>query len=364
MNTPVHTSSTQIHIFSGEDEYRLAEDARKLVDRLLPPEDQALGLEIIEARSRNAAEAGTSIVKCIEALRTPGFMGARKVVWLRDVNFLDRGLIARSNEVTEMLASLTDLINSGLPGNNVLVATIGKLDKESDFFKACRSIGEIHQQTAIKPWEKDRQAAEFARSVMRENKLQAEQGVIDMIIELVGTDSRQLSQEIKKLAVFISPAQTVTKNDVSAIVSSSRESTSFNLAEAAGFRDLPKAIEILRQLLFQQEKTIGLIRGLEYRFRLLLILKEMTAGKITADKKSALESLLVNEKGRMPHEYFLKKLAEQASQFSRQELESARKEILETDFKLVSSTSPDRVLLEKLLVKICGYKKIKPAAKR
>lgn len=357
MNTSAQAKPNQIYIFSGEDEYLLVQDAKNLVNKLIPQEEQTLGLEIIEAQVRNAGEAGASIVKCIEALRTPGFMGARKVVWLRGANFLDRSIIARSNEVTEILGSLTELIKTGLPKDNILIVTAKAVDKAAAFFKVCHAKGETYQQEELRPWEKDKAAAAFTRSILQKNKLQASQDVVDAIVDLVGTDSRQLFQEVNKLAVFVSPAQKATEDDVFAIVSAARENNSFNLADAVGFRDLPRAIAILRQLFFQKESEIGLVMGLESRFRYLLILNGMTAGKITNEEKSAFDSLLVNDKGRMPHEYFLKKLAEQAKLFSHQELESAREAILETRLKLVSSSGLEEILLEKLIVKLCRRRK-------
>lgn len=364
MQSKEKNNLAQVYLFSGEDEYLLVQDAKSLVNKLLPPEEQILGLEIIEAQARSAAEAGTSIVRCIEALRTPGFMGARKVVWLRNANFLDRSIIARANEVTEILASLTELIKTslpsashGLPKGNIFVVTARAVDKAAAFFKACHAKGETYQQEELRPWEKDKAAAAFTRSILQKNKLQASPDAVAAIVDLVGTDSRQLSQEMSKLAAYIHPGQQVNEDDVLTIVSAARESSSFNLADAVGFRDLPKAIAILRQLLFQKESEIGLVMGLESRFRYLLILKEMAAEKMTGEERSALESLLVNDKGRMPHEYFLKKLAEQARLFSPKELDSARAAILETRLKLVSSSGLEKILLEKLLAKLCGHQK-------
>ncbi|MDO9543333.1 MAG: hypothetical protein Q7J98_13580, partial [Kiritimatiellia bacterium] len=232
MNAPAHAKSAQVYLFSGEDEYLLVQDAKNLVNRLMPPEEQTLGLEIIEAHARNAAEADASIVRCIEALRTPGFMGARKVVWLRGANFLDRSVIARSKEVTEILDSLTELIKIGFPKNNIFVVSANAVDKAAAFFKAGSTKGEIYPQAALKPWEKDKAAAAFTRSILRENKLQASQDVVAAIVDLVGTDSRQLFQEVNKLADFVYPRQEISEEDVRNIVSAARESNSFNLADA------------------------------------------------------------------------------------------------------------------------------------
>lgn len=357
MNAPAQTKSAQVYIFSGEDEYLLARDAKNLIGRLLPPEEQTLGLEIIEGKARVIEEAVAAIAKCIEALRTPGFMGARKLVWLREANCFDRGIIARSKDVAGIIESLSELIKTRMPAGNILVVTANAVDRASGFFKACQAKGEINQQAVLKPWDKDKAAAAFARTALQKNKLKATPDVVEAIVELAGTDSRQLLQEINKLAVFIHPRQQASAEDVFAIVSASREDNSFNLADAVGCRELKKAIGILRQLLFQRESEIGLVMGLEARFRLLLILREMISEKMPADEKRVLEPLLASEKGRPPQGYYLEKLLEQARNFSRRELELAREAILETRLKLVSSTNLEELLLEKLLVKLCGRQK-------
>lgn len=357
MNTSVQAKPNQVYVFCGEDDYLLLQEARNLITKLMPPEQQTLGLEKIEGSARIIAEALTSVAACIEAVRTPGFMGARKVIWLRGANYLDRSVIARSKDVTAIIDSLSKIIKAGLPAGNIFVVTAGVFDKASVFFKACQARGEIYQQAALKPWDKDRAAAAFARSVLQKHKLQASQDVIAAIVDLVGTDSRQLAQEVSKLALFIHPRQQANVEDVLGIVSAARESTSFNLADAVGSRDLPKAVTILRQLLFQKESEIGMVMGLEYRFHYLLILKEMTAGKITDEERKIYDSLLVSDKGRIPHEYFLKRWTEQARQFTFKELEKARDAILETRLKLVSTSGLEKILLDELLVKLCGRKK-------
>ncbi|MDD5484036.1 MAG: DNA polymerase III subunit delta [Kiritimatiellae bacterium] len=353
MNASAHTGSAGVYLFSGEDDYLLVQDARVLANKLIPPAEQTLGLEIIEARARNASEAGASIARCLEALRTPGFTGARKAVWLKQANFLDRSLLARSREVTETLASLTGLIKSGLPPGNMLIVTSNAVDKAAAFFKACQAKGEIHLQAALKPWEKEKAAIAFVRSALRNNKLQFSGRITEAIVALAGTETRQLIQEVNKLALFVHPRREVREEDIRGVVASARESSALNLADAVGRRDLPKAIALMRQLLFQKENEIGLVMGLESRFRYLLIMKEMASGKTTGREKGVLEALLAGDKGRPPHEYFLKKLDEQARLFSRQELDAARSAILATRLKLVSSSGLEELLLEKLIIQLC-----------
>lgn len=60
--------------------------ARELAAQLTPPGD--FGQEIISGQAGNADDAAQRIYQTIEALNTFGFFGGEKLVWLKDVNFL------------------------------------------------------------------------------------------------------------------------------------------------------------------------------------------------------------------------------------------------------------------------------------
>jgi DNA polymerase III subunit delta len=352
MKSTTQNKSAQVYIFSGEDEYLVTQDARNLVDSLLPADQRTLGLEVIEAQARNAPEAGAALVRCIEAVRTFGFMGARKVVWLKGANFFDRSVVARSNETSELVAQLAGAIAAGLPENNILIVTANAVDRAGAFFKTCSAKGQVNRQEELKPYQKEKLAENFTRDLLRKHKLQASPEAVTEIVAIAGADSRQLSQEVEKLALFVHPARNVTGADVAEIVSAAREGEAFQLADAVGYRDLPRALALLRRLLFQKESLVGLIMALEARFRYLVILR-LAAG----EEGRQLAELLASDKGRPMHPYFLGKLQEQARGFSLPEVKECMDAILATHLKLVSSSAPDQIMLEKLLVKLCGRKK-------
>lgn len=350
MHTDSAVKSRRCHLFIGEDEYCLERDARSLVDKLVPLDQQTLGLEIIASQARNADEAAAAVIRCIEAVRTPGFIAARKVVWLRGVNFLGRSVVALAKQVKEILGVLADVVTSGFPQGNFLVITADKVDRASALFKAISSAGEIHQQQELKPNQKEKAALYFVRELLQKNGLQASQEIIMTIVNMVGADSRQLFQEVAKLAAYMHPRQKVGEDDVAAIMAATRESEAMHLADAVGARNLSRAIVILRQLLFQKENPIGIVMALEARFRYLLLLRAAGEGneKIT----------ITSEKGKPLHPYFESRLREQANKYTLSELKERRQVLLETRLKQVSSSSGlEEILLERLLVKLCRRRK-------
>lgn len=349
---PSNAKTVQVYVFSGEDEYISAQAAAELVDRLVPAGERTLGLEVVMGAARNAAEAADIIARCAEALRTPGFMGARKVVWLKNASFFDRGNVARSTPVIEALAGLARVVAGRLPANNILVLTAPAFDKASPFCKACIAKGEIVDQGKLNFWDKAKAAEGFVSAMLRKDNLKAQPGTAEAIVARAGTDSRLLAGEIKKLALYAHPSREIGPGDVSVIVSPSREGVFTDLADAASARDLPGALVVLRQLMFHNESAIGMISFLESRFRLLYFLR-----RAESEGERDVGALLSAGGGKAVNPYYLKRLASQARNFSVAELEGIRQAIIDTRLKLVSSSVGQNLLLEKLLVLVCGRRR-------
>ena len=136
--------ASNIHLIFG-DEYLVSSKAKKLVESLVPPEDRAFGLEIVDGASDNVDSAIKAVDCCREAILTVGFMGSSKVVWFRDVNFLQDNVTGRSQMVKERVEGLAGLIKAGLPHGQVLIVTSSKVDKRYALYKACKEAGDVQE---------------------------------------------------------------------------------------------------------------------------------------------------------------------------------------------------------------------------
>lgn len=364
--------SKQVCLIIGEDEFSAMATARERIDRFVPPADQALGLEIIDGQADTIDQALACLRRCLEAIRTIGFLGGRKVVWLRGVDFLSNPVVGRNREVQETLQILADTMTGGIPEGHLLIITALKVDARTSFYKACIAQGKLVVfDLAEKPWQRDRGAMTFAMHAFKDAGLQAGNELIESFVQKVGTDTRQIMQEIAKLATYLGGRREIQAADIEAITSTSRDLFAWDLADAVGMRDLPRSLTVLRQLLFQREEPIGLISGLEGRFRHLLILREgldnrwITAQplghanfKLTfADLPEALAEqftqALASEKGTPLHPFVAGKLAGQATLFTRPEIDQRRDWILAARRKMVSSAIPAPLILEYLVLKLC-----------
>lgn len=351
----------------GGDEYLVSAKARELAAQMCPPADQALGLEIIDGAVDTVDEAVAALAKCIEAITTVGFFGASKTVWLRDASFFSDAMPGKSQQVKERVALLAEEIKRGLLDGQKLLVSSSKVDRRSAFFKAMQTAGTVHEfNVPEKSYQAEERARETLRHLMQEEKLDANGEAMEMIVAKAGTETRQLVQEVAKLAAYVGDRGKVSARDVQEIVSSSREAAGWDLADAVGARDLAGSLRILRQLLFQKESAVALVIGLQSRVRDLLIFREaldrrwarlsgdgswrQLAWVQSAEADDALARLAADP--RKLHPYRASRLADQAARVPAAELLRWHRLLVEAHERMVSGAVPAELALEFALIRM------------
>lgn len=361
-----------VWLFWGTDEFFISRQARAVVDRLCPRDQQALGVEIIEGLADKSSEpAVRALQRCCSAVATVGFFGASKTVWLRDANFFNEGLVGRTLAVKAEVAKLVEELKRGLPPGQHLVISATKVDKRSSFYKTCLAVGEVRELSPPeKASERERYLRDRVRTLLDEAGLRAPDNVIQMLQDKVGADARQMHKELEKLSVYLGKRTAITEEDVRLIVSPTRESAGWDLADAMGERNLPKTLDTLRQLLFQGEKEFLLIMGLQSRVRELLIFRTCldqrwihmsgSAPWLKAEWQGAGEAESLFDA--LPEKLHPAKmnpwrggrLGDQARRYSRAELMQAQRILLNAHEAMIRTATPPKLLLELGLIQIIG----------
>ncbi|MEI7881481.1 MAG: hypothetical protein WCI95_11470, partial [bacterium] len=276
----------QAYLFVGDDEYPLNLAARQLVNTLVPPADQAFGLEVIEGRADSVDDALAVTRRCHEALVTPGFlMTGDKVIWWRGVSFLDapaekdEAVPAASSDdndrVKEAVKALGAAIQAGQAGNTVLLVTAPKVDKRSAFYKLFASRFEVREFfLPDKAYLVEKVGREKISTRFRELGVVLEPDALELFLARVGADSRQIFMEAEKLSLFLGARRRATVEDIKMVVSTTLTSVMWDLLDAVGDRQLPEALEILRDLLAGKENPIGIVVSLASRMRDLILYRE------------------------------------------------------------------------------------------
>ncbi len=352
-----------VKLIHGTDEYLVSHHARKAVNTLCPESEQTLGLETVDGSVKTIDEAVTALKTCLGALRTVGLFGGQKTVWLRDVSIFKDKVISKNEAVKALFGELADDIKKGLPAGHHLVISAPGVDRRSAFYKTCEASAEVEAyDLPEQDYKKRPLIRERAQKLFAKAKCRIGAAALDLFLDKVGMDTRQLVMEADKLTLYIGDRKEITEDDVKAITSSAAEAIAWDFTDAIGERRLDEALKILRQLIFQGEAPVGIIFAVENLFQNLTQYRAyLDQGWVKMRGQNAqwgndpeMDKLfdLLPSDPRKTHPFRAGMLAQQAKNYTAEELRLCQKRLLETHEQLVSSGVPQALILEMLVIKL------------
>jgi len=364
------TASTKTYGVLGSDEAEVKRVAAELASNLMPPGAGDFGLEIIDGTADNAEQAEARIRSTIEALETLPFFGSSKVVWLKNLNFLGDDQKARSNAVQTALEELADLINGGFgPGVRLLISATD-VDKRRSFYKTLVKRGEVQifdrLDSSKGGWEEE--ALEMVQQRANKRKLQFDSDALDLFVLMTGGDTRQIDNELEKIETFLGNERAVNAGLVRELVPLSRAGVIFELGNALATRDLELSLKLVRGLLDQGERAIGiLLVAIVPTIRNLLLAKDlMERHRLPRTYSpfqfiSSVNRLPAEETDHLPRKkdgsinaYGLGIAAQRADRFETTQLVEAMQACLEANRQLVTTQLDHELILTEVVVKLLG----------
>jgi DNA polymerase-3 subunit delta len=161
------------------------------------------------------------------------------------------------------------------------------------------------------------------------------------LVEMVGDNLAELSQELEKLALYAGPDNTLTPALVTQLASHSRTYNIFALVEALGTPGFHQRLTSLGQLLDLGEHPAKILGMLARQLRILIRVKEGSG----ANPMELARSLGVPQ-------FKVKNLAQQGGRFSDAALRRHLAMLHRVDFNLKTSTGNPRLWLEWALIKM------------
>ncbi|NUN93786.1 MAG: DNA polymerase III subunit delta [Verrucomicrobiae bacterium] len=365
-------ASNALFLIHGDDDYLVAEEARRIIASAMPKGANEFALETISGAAAHQAEAIESFRKLFEALRSQTFFASERVVWWQNTNLMSAGATATGAEASEMLAALAEMLDRGLGPGITLVITATEVDERRALFKKIAARGKIvaFKKDPYKAKENAAQAAEFARRAAKEVGAELDEEAAVLLAEMTDGDSRTLRSEIEKLAAYAGEEQRIGREAVRAVGSHRPGGVVWDLADAVGERNLQKALAALDDLLFAGESPVGLFYNLVTRIRQFLLLrsladaKRLSLGGSYPSFKAGLDRLPAwagrasgEEKKAHPlagHPFVLWKVSGGAARYTQRELLAALRVLLDANEKLFSSGGAPRAIIADALVAICA----------
>ena len=358
-----------VHAVIGTDEGRVSEEALRLFNELKPEGGDEFTNDVVEGTVANAEEAFQAGMKASEALQTLGFFGGAKVVWLKSANFLADDRTGGSERAKSGVEALLQVLKAGL-GEEVtfLLSAVG-IDKRRAFYKWLQKNAEVAVFDKIdvskEGWEEEVAAMVAGRA--KDLGLRFEEAALDLFVQRVGEETRQIGNELEKLRLYLGDGKVVPEEAVRLMVPPSRKGVVWEIGRALERRDAARVIALIDALLAKNESAIGLMRA-----SIIPIVRNLFMVRVLMDAypklpfgnrgafAKAIERLPAADLAWLPQKkaggvnvWGLAFALEKARNFSMMELREAMERCAWADRSLVTTQLDQRFVLHRLVVGIC-----------
>ena len=318
----------RVYLFFGNDELAMHKLVQGLVDKVM---DAAMGDMNITRFQENPR---------VEEVRDAAYMipmfGDRRLVLLTNSQDWVKGSKNKDN-----ILKLLD----GLPGSTALVLQLN-LEIERGNWK---DFAPAHW---LRKWVKDQPAGTVFQKecslpglgqmpglIMKEAKEKKGEFSPEAAQELtraIGNDTLITSLEIDKLLTYVDYQRPVTAEDVRLLTPEVAPISIFDMVDAIGERNIPKAAQLLHRLL-ETEMPIPLFGMIVRQFRLLILAREVID---QGGRKSQIEKAL------KVHPFVAEKLQKQTSLFNMNQLKEIYHRLLTTDEYMKTGQMDPKIAME------------------
>lgn len=259
-------------------------------------------------------------------LATPSLFGGGRVVLVDDAQDLD----------AQARAVLLDLARAGAPGTAVVLRA-ASAGRQAKFFTELAKVADVVKVPKLKPSERRAWVRAELKSLGRRSDEQA----VGALLELVGTDLRELAGAVAKLHVAVPPPAPITEPLVRDHLAPAAERTVFELSDAIFAGDTATALDYLASLFEQKEDPMRLLSLLAGQVRRLLQVRAYDG---------ASPARIAQLMG-IP-EWQVKKALPHARRYRPEQLRAALDRIAEANTHVLTGAMPSRILMETLVARL------------
>jgi DNA polymerase-3 subunit delta len=312
-----------LYYFYGEEGYLIDRAVEALDERTVDPALKSMNYHLYHASEAEPLE----IVDACSSL--PAFAPWR-VVLVKDAHLFS----------ATQLDCFINYVKQPSP-TTLLIFTGEKADLRKSFFKEIEKGGAVVRF----PFLKRNQLSFWMRREAEGRGKTITAGAVDCMIEMIGVSLRELTQEIEKVSLLTGERNAIELKDVEESGADIKVHSVFDFTDAIGSKDILKALTSLGRLLHWGEPSPKILSMVERHFRLLWRIKLML-------QKGLDRGGIASRVGMSP--YILNIYLEQEKRISGEELQEIFNELYSADRALKSSRMPDKMVLERVSLRLCG----------
>jgi DNA polymerase-3 subunit delta len=225
--------------------------------------------ETINGFAGNVGEVEAAINRFRDSVQTVAMFGGRRVVWLKDVNFLADSVTGRAESTLGLLEDLQQILENVNPEETAILITAAPVDRRRSFPKWCEKNADF----TLVGGDGDSAGEALAGVVAAEARaLDAEfaPGAVELLLAKIGPNTRLLVEETRKLATYAADTGRIEEAHVAELTPNVAEGDFFEAAEAFFSGDLPWTLTALHRHFFAGGDARPIIGALQNRNRILL----------------------------------------------------------------------------------------------
>jgi DNA polymerase-3 subunit delta len=313
-----------LYLLYGEEEFLILEALSLIIDTVVEPGARDFNYNVLYCRDTTASEI-------VNIAQTLPFLSEKRLVIAKEIDALKAADIEELHRYLNEPSPSTCL---------VMVSNQGRYEK-----KAVTSAVEAHGAVVRVYPLLDREVVGWIEGWVRMLGLSIQRDAAQYLWQTVGNDLQKIKNELEKVEIHLKGKKAVTVDDVKTVVGDFREYSSFDLAAALGRKDREKALLILSRLIQEGEAPVGLLGSIAWNFRRLLQAKAMEAAGSGPDEITKKLRVVFHQTGLFK---------EQMRRYSRDELRETFPVMLAADRALKSSGLNGRLVLERMILRLCG----------
>jgi DNA polymerase-3 subunit delta len=205
--------------------------------------------------------------------------------WLDDVIGYCQENALSIPEPSDQAGALQKAIEKGFPRNNHLVITTDIVDKRRGLFKAISSEGMVIDCAVPKG---DRRADKMAQEdillqkmseILKPGKKEMDKGAYLALVDMTGFDLRTFCSSLEKLIDYIGERNTITVADVEAVLKRTKKDPIYDFTNALADRQIDKVLFFLHSLLSADFHPLQILAAAANQVRRLTLAKDFAKSK-------------------------------------------------------------------------------------
>lgn len=311
------------YLLWGEEDYLLEQGLDAILAAALGTGERSFNLDVVYG----GEIGGRDLLGRLSSLP---MMGERRVVVVRDADKL----------VKDTLEPLAAYLENPAPTTCLVMAGV-KPDFRKKPFSGMKKEGTAFE---FRPLYEEKIPA-WIDAYVRKGGRRIDAAGAKLLAAQAGNSLREVQNEIEKLYIYVNDRNSITEDDVAAVVGMTKEFTVFELQKALGWREAGRAIAITDRMIETGEKLPGVIAALTAYFTLLWKCHDLRREGVAPRDWPGRARI---------NPYFLSDYTRAVDMTSARGVERAFLHLAEADEKSKTTGAEDIDVMHALVLNICG----------